>query len=137
MNAINVRYYLYFTSARNRARDTHRLSSSNSLAPRSPHSLFLSIQALYKSVKLVQKLRSAVSLTFEHLADGVKRTTPNDAVDSASSSSVVSNSDVTSIDGIPNTPTTSEDEKRLMDDLKKDLKKVRSKMEQDRIYNSY
>jgi len=82
-----------------------------------------SIQALYKSVKLVQKLRSAVSLTFEHLADGVKRTTPNDAVD-ASSTSGASNAEVASIDGIANATTTADDEKRLLEDLKKDLKMV-------------
>jgi len=82
-----------------------------------------SIQALYKSVKLVQKLRSTVSLTFEHLAEGVRRTTPNDAVNAASSTSVNA-SDVISIDGIPNIPTTTEDEKRLVEELKKDLKKV-------------
>ena len=61
-------------------------------------------------------------MTFEHLAEGVKRTTPNEAVDAAAASSI--NSDVTSIDGLPNVPTTAEDEKRLVDELKKDLKKV-------------
>ena len=91
--------------------------------------LFMSLfpflfKALYKSVKLVQKLRSAVSLTFEHLADGVKRTTPNDAVD-ASGASGVSNADVASVDGIVNATTTADDEKRLLEDLKKDLKMVR------------
>lgn len=80
-----------------------------------------SIQALYKSVKLVQKLRSAVSLTFQHLADGGKRMTPNEAVDAAAAHA---NADVTSIDGIPNAPTVAEDEKHLVDELKKDLKKV-------------
>ena len=77
----------------------------------------------------MQKLRSAVSLTFEHLADGVKRATPNDAVDASSSNSSGGGatpviSDVTSIDGIANAPTASEDERRLLEDLKKDLKKV-------------
>lgn len=87
-----------------------------------------SIQALYKSVKLVQKLRSAVSLTFQHLADGVKRATPNDAVDAASNASSttshVGSSELTSIDGIPNAPTISEDEKILVEELKKNLKRV-------------
>ena len=78
-------------------------------------------KALYKSVKLVQKLRSAVSLTFQHLADGGKRMTPNEAVDAAAAHA---NADVTSIDGIPNAPTVAEDEKHLVDELKKDLKKV-------------
>jgi len=84
-----------------------------------------SIQALYKSVKVVQKLRSAVSLTFQQLADGVKRVTPNDSVDAsnASSSSHVGG-EVTSIDGIPNAPTINEDEKILVEELKKNLKKV-------------
>jgi len=82
-----------------------------------------SIQALYKSVKLVQKLRSAVSLTFQHLADGVKRATPDDAVDAANTSHITSN-EVTSVDGIPNAPTINDDEKILVEELKKNLKKV-------------
>lgn len=82
-----------------------------------------SIQALYKSVKLVQKLRSAVSLTFQHLADGVKRVTPNEAVD-VSNGSHVTSSEVTSVDGIPNAPTINDDEKVLVEELKKNLKKV-------------
>ena len=65
-----------------------------------------------------------MSLTFEHLADGVKRTIPNDAVD-ASSTSGASNAEVASIDGIANATTTADDEKRLLEDLKKDLKMVR------------
>ena len=84
---------------------------------------FLPPQALYKSVKLVQKLRSAVSLTFQHLADGVKRVTPNEAVD-VSNGSHVTSSEVTSVDGIPNAPTINDDEKVLVEELKKNLKKV-------------
>jgi len=84
-----------------------------------------SIQALYKSVKLVQKLRSAVSLTFQHLADGVTRVTPNEVVDDANNAaSSSSSSEVTSVDGIPNVPTINEDEKALVEELKKNLKKV-------------
>jgi len=81
-----------------------------------------SIQALYKSVKLVQKLRAAVSLTFQHLSEGVKRVTPNDPENESVSSSL--STENASFDQLTNTAIAIEDERQLLDELKKDLKKV-------------
>lgn len=77
-----------------------------------------SIQALFKSVKLVQKLRSSVSLTFQHLADGVKHVTPNDTEVSSQHLNPDGNMDLGS------STSGSEDEKILLEELKKDLKQV-------------